>query len=122
MLITVLDHPELGQTRSRVDGYFDLAINGGPERTLVYTYPGYLSAHRRVKADWNVDEFVEDVVLTPLDPAATAIDLLENNGTQVAVATEQSDADGERTAVLMFDDTSKLKRVCPTVASCRSRR
>ena len=32
--VTVLNHPELGQTKSRTDGLFDLAVNGGGLLTI----------------------------------------------------------------------------------------
>ena len=48
VLVHVLDHPELGQTRTRADGMYDLAVNGGGLITLVFERDGYLSAHRQV--------------------------------------------------------------------------
>ncbi len=50
--VTVLDHPELGQTLSRADGAFDLAVNGGGVLTLVYQKAGFLPAQRQVQAPW----------------------------------------------------------------------
>src|SRR5262249_22776321 len=35
--ITIAGHPEYGQTFSRSDGQFDLAVNGGAQLTLQYT-------------------------------------------------------------------------------------
>lgn len=40
--ITVLDHPELGQTLTRDDGQFDIAVNGGSTVTLVYEKDRYI--------------------------------------------------------------------------------
>src|SRR5262249_40774864 len=34
--ITLLGHPEFGQTRSRADGMFDIAVNGGGPLTVRY--------------------------------------------------------------------------------------
>jgi hypothetical protein len=34
--ITILNHPEYGQTLSRLDGMFDLAVNGGGFLTINY--------------------------------------------------------------------------------------
>ncbi len=57
--ISILDHPELGQTRSRADGLFDLAVNGGgvlrsrTKRTVTCrpnarsTFPGRTTLWRR---------------------------------------------------------------------------
>ncbi|MGH6636665.1 MAG: hypothetical protein ACRED0_11245 [Gammaproteobacteria bacterium] len=40
--LTIKDHPEYGQTVSRQDGMFDLAVNGGGPLTLNYQRPGFL--------------------------------------------------------------------------------
>ena len=41
--ISVLDHPEFGSTRTRDDGMFDLAVNGGGYLTVEYARAGYLA-------------------------------------------------------------------------------
>jgi hypothetical protein len=48
--ISVLGHPELGQTFTRADGAFDLAVNGGGQLTLRYEKNGFLSAQRAIVA------------------------------------------------------------------------
>jgi hypothetical protein len=45
--ITILDHPEFGQTLTRADGMFDLAVNGGG----VLTVNGRTTSMRRSRAD-----------------------------------------------------------------------
>ncbi len=50
--ITILNHQELGQTMSREDGRFDLAVNGGGLLNVDYRKDGYLSAQRQVNAPW----------------------------------------------------------------------
>jgi len=44
--VTLLDHPELGETDTAADGWFDLAVNGGGTLTVVYEAEGYLTAER----------------------------------------------------------------------------
>ena len=44
----VLNHPEFGQTLSRADGIFDLAVNGGGLLTVDYQKAGYLKVQRQV--------------------------------------------------------------------------
>ena len=34
--VAMFDHPEFGETHTREDGMFDLAVNGGGQLTLVY--------------------------------------------------------------------------------------
>jgi hypothetical protein len=50
--ITVLSHPEFGQTLTRADGAFDLAVNGGGQLTLHYTLDGFLAAQHAIVAPW----------------------------------------------------------------------
>jgi hypothetical protein len=57
--ITVLDHPELGQTLSRADGKFDLAVNGGGLLVVRYEKAGLLPAQRQV------DVPPQDYVMAP---------------------------------------------------------
>ena len=46
--ITILQHPELGQTLSRADGMFDMAVNGGGVLTFRYEKAGVLPAQRQI--------------------------------------------------------------------------
>jgi hypothetical protein len=48
--ISVLDYPEFGQTLTRADGMFDLAVNGGGQITLHYAAEGFLPAQRAIVA------------------------------------------------------------------------
>jgi hypothetical protein len=50
--VSILGHPELGQTQTRVDGVFDLAVNGGGSLTVDYRMAGYLPAQRQVTVPW----------------------------------------------------------------------
>ena len=73
--ISVLGHPEYGQTASRADGVFDLAVNGGGLLTVDYTRDGYLPVQRQIIAPWRDYAWLPDVALIPLDPAVTELDL-----------------------------------------------
>ncbi len=73
--ITILNHPEFGQTLSRADGAFDLAVNGGGMLTVNYERAGYLPAQRQVQTPWQDYAFAPDVSLVTLDPAVTAVNL-----------------------------------------------
>jgi RHS repeat-associated protein len=99
--ITVLGHPEYGQTLTRSDGAYDLAVNGGAPATLVFTLPGFLTVQRQVPTPWRDYSFVPDVVLTPFDPAVTTI--TPNAGAaQVAQGSSVTDSSGTRRAVVIF--------------------
>jgi RHS repeat-associated protein len=100
--ITILNHPEFGQTLSRADGMFDMAINGGGYLTINYQKAGYLPTQRQVNAPWQDYAALPDVVLIGLDAQVTAIDFASSIPVQVARGTVQTDADGARQATLLF--------------------
>lgn len=82
--ITVLNHPEFGQTLSRTDGGFDLAVNGGGYLTLNYQRAGYLPAQRQVNVPWQDFVVVEEVVLITKDAKVTALNLTNATTMQAA--------------------------------------
>jgi RHS repeat-associated protein len=101
--ITVLDHPEYGQTESRVDGMFDMAVNGGGLLTVNYAKSGYLPAQRQVSAQWQEFDLIDDIVLIQLDSQVTPIDLENTTESfQVAQGNPVTDPDGTRKATLLF--------------------
>lgn len=112
--ITVLNHPELGQTLSRADGMFDMAVNGGGVLTFNYAKPGYLPAQRQIDAPWQDYAFLPDVVLIQPDPQVTTIDLTDTTQLmQVAVDSPVTDADGTRQAVVMIPQGTTATMVLP---------
>jgi RHS repeat-associated protein len=112
--ITVLNHPELGQTLSRSDGMFDMAVNGGGVLTVNYAKPGYLPAQRQIDAPWQDYAFLPDVVLIQPDPHVTTIDLTDTTQPmQVAAGSPVTDADGTRQAVVMIPQGTTATLVLP---------
>jgi RHS repeat-associated protein len=100
--ITILGHPEFGNTRSRADGMFDLAVNGGGALTIDYQLDGYLPSQRTVNAGWQEYVIAPDVAMIPVDPVMTPIDLDAPGEMKVARGSMQSDDDGERQATILF--------------------
>lgn len=112
--VTVEGHPEFGQTLSRVDGRFDLAVNGGGVLTLDYRKTGFLPAQRKVQTPWRDYANVDDVVLITLDEQVTTIDLNDTSQPiQVAEGSSQTDADGTRKATLFFPLGTKATMTLP---------
>jgi YD repeat-containing protein len=99
--VTILGHPELGQTLSRADGAYDLLVNGGGRMTVAFSLAGYVSVERSRDISWHTVSVVDDVVLTPLDSHANAI-ALNAAAPQVARGSEIIDDDGARTATFLF--------------------
>lgn len=100
--ITINGHPEYGQTLTRADGVFDIAVNGGGDLVINYKKTGYLPVQRHVKAPWRDFVWADDVVMIPPDKKVTVIDLQSTAPIQVAQGSVVKDNDGERRAVLMF--------------------
>ncbi len=100
--VTIKDHPEYGQTLSRTDGAFDLALNGGGLLTVNYEKTGYLPVQRQVQTPWHDYVAAEDIVLVALDPLVTTVDLTAATPIQVALGSPMTDADGSRQATVFF--------------------
>jgi len=100
--LTVLGHPEYGNTLTRTDGMFDLAVNGGQPFTLVYTREGLLPVQRQVNAPWKEFVWAPDVLMIALDSRVTSIDLATATTLQIAQGSPVTDADGTRQATLQF--------------------
>ena len=111
--INILNHPELGQTVSRADGMFDLAVNGGGLLTVQYKREDLLTAQRQVNVPWQNYVMVDDVVMIGLDPQVTVIDLTAAAAVQVARGSPQTDADGTRQATLLFPQGTVAEMVLP---------
>lgn len=118
VIVTVQGHPEFGQTQSRLDGWFDLAVNGGGIVTFNYQKPGYLPVQRQVKTPWLDYAFADTVVLIPLDGLVTAIDLANPpSAIQVAQGSPSLDADGARQASVFFPAGTAASLVMPDGSS-----
>jgi RHS repeat-associated protein len=111
--ITVLRHPELGQTLSRADGRFDMAVNGGGLLTVNYERAGYLPAQRQVRVPWQDYAVLPDVVLIRLDSQVTVVDLSAAVAVQVARGNPVTDVDGTRQATVLFPQGTQADMVMP---------
>ncbi len=100
--VSVLDHPELGYTRTRTDGMFDLVVNGGGTLTLVYEEAGRFPVQRTVTVPWQDTEHVPQVAMTEPDPVVTSVPLSPAAPLQVVVGSVETDASGSRQPVVMF--------------------
>ena len=111
--LTILNHPEYGQTKSRLDGQFDMVINGGGDLTVNYQKDGYLPAQRQLKVGWQDYSLYEDVVLIQLDSQVTTIDLNNVTNMQVARGNAVTDVDGTRQATLLFPVGTRASMTLP---------
>ena len=109
--VTVLGHPEYGQTLSRASGGWDLAANGGGPLTVDFRKDGFLPAQRTLDVPWRDYAIAPDVVLIALDAAVTRIDLSSPAPMQVARGGVATDADGTRRATLLFAQGTQAELV-----------
>lgn len=109
--ITVLGHPEFGQTLTREDGLFDLAVNGGGYITLNYKKEGYLSLQRQMSVGWQEWAWAPDVVMIPQDTVATVVDF--SAPVQAAQSSVVTDERGERQSTLLFREGTAVEAVLP---------
>ncbi|MDR7001408.1 hypothetical protein [Neobacillus niacini] len=89
--ISIHDHPQFGQTVTREDGQFDMAVNGGDLLFVNYEKEGLLPEQRQVipfeggpnrqqlPVQSGVYLVLPDVVMITLNPAVTTIDLFQPN-------------------------------------------
>ncbi len=112
--VRIAGRPDYGQTLTDDDGHYSLAVNGGGLMTVAFAKDGYLDSERQLDVPWQDYVWVEDVALTPLDAAATQVDLAGGSDeVQVARGTEVQDEDGRRQATLMFAPGTSAEMVLP---------
>ncbi len=110
--IDVNNRPEFGQTLSRADGFFDLAVNGGGPLTLNYRRSGYLPAQRTLTPEWRNYAIAPDVVLVALDSALTNV-TMGSSSMQIARGNAVTDADGTRRATVLFPAGTTASMLLP---------
>jgi len=100
--IKILNHSEFGSTLSRLDGYYDLAVNGGGILILAYEKEGFLPAQRQTDVPWQDYTVLPDVIMMPLDTNATTVELNMTAPMQIARGTVVMDTAGTRQATVLF--------------------
>ena len=111
VFVTVRDHPEFGQTLSRADGAFDLAVNGGGSLALQFRKGGHLPAERRLDVPWEDYAQLGVVALVPLDSNVTQVDF--SAPITAARGSVATDTDGVRQATLLFPQGTTAEMVLP---------
>ncbi|AZT84803.1 hypothetical protein EHN06_15270 [Marinobacter sp. NP-4(2019)] len=100
--ITVNHHDEYGETFTRDNGMFDMAVNGGGYVTVTYEKEGYLPVQRKIQAPWQKYAWADDVVMITLDTNSTDVSFGGSNTYQVARGSVSDDEAGQRQATLLF--------------------
>ena len=110
--VTVLGHPEYGQTLTRASGWFDLAVNGGGSVVLNFTKAGYLMAQRTVNVSWGNFAIAQPLVMITPDPVATPV-TFGSTAMQVAQGSVQVGQSGTRQATVFIPAGTTATEVLP---------
>jgi hypothetical protein len=110
--VAINGHPEFGQTLSRADGQYDLAVNGGGLLTVEYRKDSHLPVQRKVQTPWQDYLVTDDVVMLTPDQQVTAIDL-NSTAMQTAQGSVMTDADGPRQATVLFPAGTQATMTLP---------
>ena len=114
--IAIKDHPELGETFTRADGVFDMAVNGGGALTVQYRHSGRLSAWRQINVPWQRYVHVDDVVL--LKPAADSQQVQFGlPALQTVRGDEVTDGNGTRRATVLIPSGTTASMMLPDGSS-----
>ncbi len=112
--ITVVGHPEFGQTLTLANGEYFLVVNGGSPLTVRASKTGLLRSDRRVSPAWGGTDLSQDIVLVAFDTKASAVALGSSglassvlvSGTQTP-ANYNGDTSNARTAAVYFPQNVK---------------
>lgn len=111
--VRVAGRIEFGQTLTRADGAYDLAVNGGGTLVVHVSRPESLDVQRCVDVPWQEFVHVPEIVLTPLDPVVTSVDLSAPVAVQVARSSVCTDTSGSRQSTLLFTQGTSATLALP---------
>jgi hypothetical protein len=100
VVVKVLGHGEYGQTVTRADGRFDLAVNGGAPLTLRFAKSGYLEVQRTLLVPTNDYITVDSVALIGRSSRALPVNVA--SAPAMIQSRFESDANGDRKLALSF--------------------
>ncbi|MFC2134976.1 hypothetical protein ACFLTH_10185, partial [Bacteroidota bacterium] len=99
--VSVPNHPEWGYTNTRLDGDYDIGLNGGGYLVVNFEKIGYRPAQRIFDSPWNRFVVLDTVALVEIDPESTVINFEDTF--EVVQSSISSDADGARRATIFFE-------------------
>ena len=112
--VTILNHPEFGYTTSRVNGHFDMVVNGGGDPRGAIREASYLDVQRPITTVWGEYVTAPNVVMITSDPVVTPIDLTNQSAAfQVAQGSVQTDADGSRRGTVLVPSGTQATMAVP---------
>ena len=107
--ITILSHPEYGQTLSRADGMFNMVVNGGGLSPSITGKTATFPPSWRSPA-WEDYGHIDDTVLITQDARLNTIDLTDTTQSfHVAQGSEITDGHGTRQATLSIPQGTQAR-------------
>ena len=110
--VSILNHPEYGQTLTRHDGAYDLVVNGGGQIVVAFAKDGYLAVQHQLETPWQDYTAFPDVVMIHPDPNVTSI-ATSASTEQVARGSSETDTSGTRQATLLFAPSTSATMTLP---------
>ena len=111
--VTMLNHPEYGQTITRDDGMFDLVVNGGGIMNVRYTKTDYLTVQRQEDVPWQDFMRLPEVRMIKADPNVTFVDLTSQSDFQVVRGSVVTDDRGTRQSTVLIPRGTRAWMVFP---------
>lgn len=111
--VSIHEHPEYGETLTRHNGLFDMAVNGGQSLIVEYLKQDFLPVQRQLYVPWQNYARLPDAVMITLDPNVTTVDLTSPEPFQAAKGSMVTDDDGTRQAVLMIPQGTTAEITLP---------
>lgn len=116
--VSIVGHPEFGQTTTGNDGYYEMAVNGGPTYVVQVVAGSYVTSQRHVQTYWRDWSVAPDIAMVSKDVVNP---VTANLGSwQVARGTQMSDGDGIRRATLLIPPNTVANGVTGTTYSMRA--
>jgi RHS repeat-associated protein len=111
--VSIHEHPEYGETLTRHNGIFDMAVNGGQALIVQYLKQDFLPVQRQVHVPWQNYVRLPDAIMITVDPSVTAVDLTSPEPFQAARGSVVTDDAGTRQAVLMIPQGTSAEIMLP---------
>ena len=109
--VSALGKSSFGDTLTKPDGTFDLAVSGGDRYTLVYEKTGVLSSQRQVFPEWGDFAFASDVTMIPPSTSIAGVVDLSKTTAQIVAGDRITDSSGTRIARVLVMPGTKAKLV-----------
>ena len=107
--VSVVGSPSLGSTRTRSDGSYSIAVNGGGPVIIRVELSGYIAADRQIDTKWHTYAIAPEIRLSPFGAATSvATDAFGATLAPTLVSGDsETDAQGPRTARILFPTGTK---------------